>query len=156
MKKIFAIVLISATAFFNSGSFAQKTGKVSSYGARIDDARAIEATRLISQMEGKDSLNIKIRGKVIDVCQRKGCWMNVDLGAGRQMKVRFKDYGFFVPKNCAGKTVVMQGVAYKEETSVEELRHYAEDAGKSKADVEKIKQPEKNTSFEATGVLIYE
>jgi hypothetical protein len=81
--------------------------------------------------------------------------MNVDLGEGKQMMVRFKDYGFFVPKDADGKIAVMDGVAFREVLSVDMLRHYAEDAGKSKEEIEKITEPETRLSFEASGVLIY-
>mgnify|MGYP006180751099 CR=1 FL=1 len=54
--------------------------------------------------------------------------MRVDLGDGKEMKVTFKDYGFFVPLESAGKPVIMQGEAYYDTLSIEELKHYAEDA----------------------------
>jgi hypothetical protein len=81
--------------------------------------------------------------------------MNVDLGDGKQMMVRFKDYGFFVPLDAGGRTVVMEGVAFREVLSVDMLRHYAEDGGKSKEEIEKITEPETRLSFEASGVLVY-
>jgi len=152
MKKLLAALII----LFAAGPVvhAQNNAK-SSYGAKIDEHNFVDASRLPVLLAGKDSLAVKVRGKVLDVCQRKGCWMNISLGNGQEMKVRFKDYGFFVPKNAMGKIVVMDGVAYREKTSVEELRHYAEDAGKSKEEIEKINQPEENISYEASGVLIY-
>ena len=70
------------------------------------------------------------------------------------MFVKFKDYGFFMPKDIVGKTVIMEGVAYRETTSVEELRHYAEDEGKSKEEIEKITEPQVELKFMASGVLI--
>jgi hypothetical protein len=49
----------------------------------------------------------------------------------------------------------MNGIAYREVVSVEMLRHYAEDAGKSKEEIMKITEPETKLSFEADGVIIY-
>jgi hypothetical protein len=49
----------------------------------------------------------------------------------------------------------MEGVAFREVLSVEMLRHYAEDGGKSKEEIEKITEPEPRLSFEASGVLVY-
>ena len=69
--------------------------------------------------------------------------------------VRFKDYGFFVPKSGAeNKRVIMQGQAKQDTISVELLRHYAEDAGKPLQEIEKITEPEYNISFLADGVII--
>jgi hypothetical protein len=72
------------------------------------------------------------------------------------MRVTFKDYGFFMPKDISGKSVVIDGYAYIETTSVDILRHYAEDAGKSKAEIEAIKEPLRELSYEAAGVLLME
>ena len=68
--------------------------------------------------------------------------------------VKFKDYGFFMPKDIAGKEVIINGKAYVEEVSVDEQRHYAEDAGKTKEEIAKITEPKRTFSFEADGVLI--
>jgi len=135
-----------------SSVLAQKT---ESFGEKIKLDGAIESTSFLKQIDGKDSLLVKISAPIVNVCQKKGCWMNVDLGEGKQMMVRFKDYGFFVPKDADGKIAVMDGVAFREVLSVDMLRHYAEDAGKSKEEIEKITEPETRLSFEASGVLIY-
>ena len=80
--------------------------------------------------------------------------MMVDLGDGQKMRVSFKDYAFFVPKNSGGKTAVMEGVASWQETTVKELKHYAKDAGKSQEEIDAIKKPKKELVFEATGVIL--
>jgi hypothetical protein len=81
--------------------------------------------------------------------------LNIDLGNNQSMMVRFKDYAFFVPKDASGRKTVVEGRAFREVLSVETLRHYAEDAGKSKEEIEAITAPETRLSFEANGVLIY-
>ena len=80
--------------------------------------------------------------------------MKMDMGNNQTMMVHFKDYGFFVPKDCSGKHIVMEGIAFIDVTPVAQLRHYAEDAGKSKEEIEKITADEKELTFEASGVII--
>ena len=80
----------------------------------------------------------------------------MDLPNGESMRVTFKDYGFFVPTNSQGFPIVMEGVATLSQTDVETLKHYAEDQGKSKEEVEAITAPKKEITFEATGVVIKE
>jgi hypothetical protein len=70
--------------------------------------------------------------------------------------VKFKDYGFFMPKNIAGEEVIVEGVAFVEEVSVDEQRHYAEDAGKSPDEIAEITEPKRTLSFISSGVLIPE
>lgn len=81
--------------------------------------------------------------------------MDMKLADGSAMKVRFKDYGFFVPtRGLEGKRAVIQGTATREVVDVATLRHYAEDAGKSKEEIEKITEPRTDMLFLADGVLI--
>ena len=80
--------------------------------------------------------------------------MKVDKGNGETIMVKFKDYAFFMPKNLAGQTVVLEGDATVKEVSVKQQKHYAEDAGKSKDEINKIKEAKKEVQFVAKGVLV--
>ena len=132
---------------------AKEEKATGSFGAKIDENGALAAADLVKSLEGKDSVVGKFTAPITAACQKKGCWMTVD-AAGQEVQVTFKDYGFFVPKNAAGHTAVMEGVARKEELSVATLKHYAEDEGKTKAEIAAIKKPETKYTFEATGVII--
>ena len=120
-----------------------------------DDALA--ADRMAVHYEGMavgDTVPAKMVAKVEEVCQAKGCWMVLKLNDDEEVMVRFKDYGFFMPKDIAGKEVVVNGIAFVSEMSVEEQRHYAEDKGETKEAIEAITSPKKTYSFEADGVLL--
>ena len=125
------------------------------YGEKISEKGAVSTTKLEKLMNEKESVNVKLKGEIIQTCSKKGCWMSMDMGKGQKMLVKFKDYGFFVPKEGVnGKTAIIEGIAQKEVIDVATLRHYAEDAGKSKEEIEKITQPEEKFTFEAVGVII--
>ena len=97
-----------------------------------------------------------ISGQIIDVCPKKGCWMNVKVNTDTVF-VKFKDYGFFVPKKgISGKKAVISGKLSLDTLKVSELKHYAEDAGKSISEISKIKYPEVKISFLADGVIIFD
>jgi hypothetical protein len=147
---VFTLALVQLSTAQN-GQAADNT-----YGAAFTPDEVIPATELPAKMRGQERLDAQIEGVVKSVCQAKGCWMRVDVGDGQEMLVKFKDYGFFVPTNSAGKRVVMNGTAFTETTSVEELRHYAKDAGKSAKEIAKIKKPERSLQFEADGVVLAE
>ncbi len=128
-----------------------------SFGKEIIADDAIAATSMASHyktMNAGDSINSKMMAKVTSVCQAKGCWMTLDLEDGNEVMVRFKDYGFFVPKDITGKEVIVNGKAYIKDVLIDELKHYAEDAGKSAKDVEAITEAKRTYSFEADGVLL--
>ncbi len=101
-----------------------------------------------------DSFKVKFKATVTDVCQAKGCWMKLKLNDDSVAMVRFKDYGFFVPNDIAGKKVVVSGTAFVEEMSVADQKHFARDGGKSEIEIEKITEPKKTYGFEAVGVLL--
>jgi len=127
------------------------------FGETITSENAISKEELLKKyqaMNPSDTLNVKVATKIIDVCQKKGCWMNLDLGNNESTFVKFKDYGFFVPLNAAGSEVVVNGKAYIEITPIEDLKEYAKDAGKSPASIDSIMAPEKSYAFMADGVLI--
>ncbi len=131
--------------------------KYASFGNTIIPDDAIKASSMATHyktMQVGDSINSKMIAKVTNVCQAKGCWMTLDLGNGQDAMVKFKDYGFFVPKDIAGKEVIINGKAYVKEVSVGEQRHYAEDAGKSAEEIASITEAKRTFSFEADGVLL--
>lgn len=100
-----------------------------------------------------DTLQLTLKGNIKDVCSKKGCWMTLSMPNETDMMVRFKDYGFFVPLGASGE-VIVNGKAFFSETSIEDLRHYAEDAGASAEDIAAIVSPKVSYNFEADGVLI--
>jgi Domain of unknown function (DUF4920) len=102
-----------------------------------------------------DSMPAKVSGKISAVCQAKGCWMDFvsDDASKPKMKVKFKDYAFFMPMDCAGKRAVVDGYAYTQTTSVEELKHLAGDAGKTQTEIDAINEPKKELRFMANGVV---
>jgi hypothetical protein len=148
MKNILTLCFVLAVNFAVMGQTP------SHFGKDINDKRAIEASTLPAKMGGKDVMEVKVTGTVESVCQVKGCWMTVKLADGETMRVMFKDYGFFVPKDIAGKTVVFDGEAQKKIVPVEHLQHYALDAGKSKEEIAKITEAKSELTFIATGVIV--
>jgi len=128
-----------------------------SFGEKINDENVISARDMAAKYEAmqvNDTTTVKVMAKVDDVCQAKGCWMKLDLENGEQAMVKFKDYGFFMPKDIAGKKVIINGKAYVNEVPVDEQRHYAEDGGATKEEIAAITEPKKTYSFEANGVLL--
>ena len=68
------------------------------------------------------------------------------------MRVTFKDYSFFVPKDCDGKTVRLQGVVSVEEIPEDLAKHYADESKGESAD--DISGPQRVVTMTATGVEI--
>ena len=164
MKHLFFIAVIALMVGCNENKKQEElvmevedTGMAyQTFGEEITDDGALSKAEIIEKynnLKPGDTVALKFTSQVKEVCQNKGCWMRMDLGENEAM-VKFKDYGFFMPKNIAGQEVIVDGVAFVEEMSVEEQRHYAEDAGKTKEEIEAITEPKRTLSFISSGVLI--
>lgn len=148
-----AILLVAC----NNGKAPQNTENNASetyYGEKITPDGAIPVDELATAMGDKTEMAVKITGEVADVCQKKGCWMELKTADGKGLRITFKDYGFFMPKDCHGKTAIAEGIAKIEETSVADLQEYAKDAGKSAEEIAAITTPQKELVFEASGVIL--
>ena len=93
-------------------------------------------------------------GTVTEVCSKKGCWLKLKLSDGKVATVKMKDYGFFVPTALEGKKILINGNAALKTTSVKELQHLAEDAGKSKEEIDAITEPKETITIMANGIKV--
>ena len=146
MKKL--VLLMVLIPLF---SLAQNTD-LKYYGEKINPTNTVSLQDLITH--AKEKSIAKVNGTILSTCPKKGCWMQVKVETDT-IQVTFKDYGFFVPKNgLENKKTVLEGFVKQDTISVKMLRHYAEDAGKSKSEIELIVKPQFKLSFVASGVII--
>ena len=140
--------------FISLFSFSQELDSSSFFGKRIDYVDIKDYDVIKNKILELKSTDVKIQGKILSSCPMKGCWMKMNVN-NDTILVRFKDYGFFVPKNgIEGKSSVINGKISIDTLSIDQLKHYAEDAGKTKAEIALINEPEITISFLADGVII--
>ncbi len=154
-KFIFAIfaILVSLTSVAQPPTGNDEKGD--NYGSKVKTKGAIPMADLVSQLETVSNLEeTKVTAKIVEVCPNKGCWLKLELPDGKQATVKMKDYGFFVPLAAKGKTVVIDGQASIKTVSVKELKHFAEDAKKSQAEIDAITQPKKEVNILAKGIVV--
>lgn len=157
MKKIICILFaLGFPLLFVAQPPEGKAKSGSVYGAKIDPANAVAAGTLPALVKKGDSVNVKLKGKVLNSCASKGCWMTLQINETTEAFIKMKDYGFFVPTDIQGKTVVVEGVSYIKTTSVEDLKHYAEDAKKSQSEIDAITQAKDEFRIMANGILVVE
>jgi len=152
------IVLLSVVLFAISCTNSQKIeeGVSQKYGDQnITEEGVITGEELMALLEKKDSAQVKVAGKINAVCQKKGCWMYIDLDESNEMLVRFMDYGFFMPLDASGSTAIVEGIAKVDTLSVAWLKHQLEDANSSQEEIDAVTEPEISYSIEeATGVIL--
>jgi hypothetical protein len=130
--------------------------EVSFIGEAFETEQMMAVSELQNKVTEADSAIVVAGGKVMEVCQAKGCWMTMELADGKSMRVTFKDYAFFMPKDLAGREVIMKGLASYTTTDVATLKHLAADGGKTPEEVALITEPEHALTFLASGVTIVE
>lgn len=127
------------------------------FGEEFDYAQPELASAIFEKyqnMKSGDTVVTTFTSSVNSVCEKKGCWMRLKLTEEDESLVTFKDYGFFVPKDIQGQEAVVHGKLFVKETSVEDLKHFAEDAGKSEKEIAAITEPKLVYAFEADGVYL--
>ncbi len=151
MKKIFSAVV--GVFMFAGVAHAQQ------YGKTFNTEEAIEVTELASKLKSKNKVeNIAVTGTITEVCQKAGCWVKLENEGQDDVFVKFKEedgnHEMVVPKDIAGKTITVYGVASKKTTSVKDQKHYAEDAGASKEEIAKITKPKEELRIDAVGAVV--
>ena len=114
------------------------------------DAKPVALSDVLARPEQYSQAPVVTEGIVEAVCQNKGCWMQLTSETGKAgMRVTFKDYGFFVPKDSKSMTARIEGVVKVKALSKEEADHLAEEGAKitRKEDGTAVE-----TSFVASGV----
>ena len=156
MKAFFSILfLFFSLSFVRAQPPSVPAEKGTIFGAKTTADNAINVDQLPAVMQSNkgEKTAVKIKGVVTAVCEEMGCWIKIKSPTG-DMMVKMKGHSFFVPLALNGKEVVIDGMAEEKETSVEQLKHYAEDANKTKEEIAAIKEPKKEIIVEAKGVLV--
>lgn len=150
-----ALTVLALTLSFACSSTYDRSVEVEgwqSFGAGVSGARVLTLDELLADPAAHDGDTLVFEAPVLDVCPKKGCWMTFDTGEA-EMRVTFQNYGFFVPRDIAGRKVRVQGVFQMTEISLEDARHYLEDAGRHE-DAAALTGPQKGYAVVATGVLL--
>ncbi|MGK6340928.1 DUF4920 domain-containing protein [Chryseobacterium sp. DT-3] len=165
----FKAILFAAAVSISTLAFAQETSQKKSgppegsaivgdaYGSGVtSESKAITVDKLSKKLkkDNKKVEGVAVKGKVTDVCEKKGCWLTIQTEDNSQFFVKMKDYAFFVPTALKGKNVVLEGTAERKVTSVDEQKHYAEDAKKPQAEIDAITTPKEEIRFVANGIKV--
>ena len=119
-------------------------------GAPITQKNAVPLSAAITKLGNATSAPVFVEAKVDKICEVKGCWLGLVSDQGNA-RVTFKDYAFFVPKSLVGKQVLVEGMLEKITMSMEETKHYVQDAG---GDPSKVTTPRTEYRIVATGVQV--
>ena len=157
MKKIvFGIVVVLFAVIANAQPPAGNAKPGEWSGEKVTAEGAVDIAGIPAKLEKAETIDTKIKAKIVEVCPNKGCWLKLQVNDSTTAMVKMKDYSFFLPLAAKGKTVVIDGEVKMKTTSAAELKHYAEDAKKSKEEIAAITKPEKEIRVMAKGIVVVE
>ncbi len=145
---ILTLVSCSNSKMSDTASFAE----YGPYKVEVTKAIPVQAMIVDFTAKGNQRTAYTISADIEEVCSKAGCWINIQKSKDETLMVRFKDH-FTIPIDTkVGTTAFLHGELYTDTVSVDMLRHFAEDAGKTEDEIMKITSPKITTSFEADGI----
>jgi hypothetical protein len=100
---------------------------------------------------------IQVKGKITEVCEMMGCWMDLTNDAGQKIRIKVNDGEIDFPKDGAGKMAVAEGKLTKSELSKEQAiaraKEDAEDKGKA-FDPASVTGPQTVYQIQGSGAII--
>jgi hypothetical protein len=89
----------------------EKTGNagMQKFGAPVTARKAVDIAKLSKDPARFAGRKVRLEGTVKEVCQGKGCWVEVESG-GASFLARSLDESVLLPKDCKGRRIAIQGV----------------------------------------------
>ena len=149
MKQFVTAGVLAATLSAGAGCAARIAAPRATYGSAPAIASVpLPLDRALS--EANLGRTLAVKGRVAEVCKMKGCWM-VLTDDKDSVRITFKDYAFFVPRDLAGQTVVAEGVLSRKTLTEEEAEHLA---GESSAPNPPARVPREEWALVASSVFV--
>ena len=100
---------------------------------------------------------VQVKGKITEVCQMMGCWMDLVNDEGQKVRIKVNDGEIEFPKDAAGKVAVAEGrfdkIEFTREQAVARAEEEAKESGR-KFDPAKVKGPATIYQIQGTGAVI--
>lgn len=104
------------------------------YGEKLTLKETVAVSAIMEDPESYLGQDVLIEGLVVDVCSKRGCWMEISSDKEyEKIKVKVDDGVIVFPMSAKGHSALVQGKVYKISMSEEQvhawLKHEAEEHG---------------------------
>jgi hypothetical protein len=106
---MFTVLLASALAMPAFAGDAATIGN-QRFGAPVVEKKATNLGKLARKPASFAGKTLRIEGVVKEVCQGRGCWVEVQDARGATFIAKSLDESVLLPKDCKGQRIVVQGV----------------------------------------------
>lgn len=125
-------------------------------GKPLSNGKPVPVATLLASPDTYVGKTVQVKGKITQVCQMMGCWMNIDSG-GKSIRIKVDDGQLEFPKDSAGRTAIAEGKLTKSELTREQAiaqaKHEADEMHR-KFDAAKVKGPLTKFQIEGTGAVL--
>ena len=121
------------------------------FGASLTLESPTRLAAVVAEPDRYADEKILLSGRLTDLCTKKGCW-TVLADGDATVRVRFEDYGFFLPPDALGRHALVEGRAQVRVVSEREARHLASES--RGGDPASIVGPQRELGFVASGVRL--
>ncbi len=128
------------------------------FGEAITLKAVTEIGAILAEPDAFVGKNVRIEGKVVDVCAHQGCWMEI-VGdkPEHHIQAKVQDGVIVFPQEAKGKSAVVEGEVQKLELSLEQTvayyKHLAEAKGED-FDTESVKEPRNVYRIWVSGAVV--
>lgn len=126
------------------------------YGKKINDRKAVALDEFDILANNTDTLFVKLKAGISEVCQEDGCWFRINLHSGKRMIVKIENDAFVIPSDVSGKHVLIEGKSFIETVPEDVMKHYAKQAGELQWIIDTIHGDHIERIFIASSVVITE
>lgn len=128
------------------------------FGKKLTQKKITKISDILKEPKKYEGKKVVVKGTVVDVCQKRGCWIFVASDVKFQkMRMQVEDGVIVFPMSVRGKTAMVEGTVVVEELDKEEAlekaKHHAEEKGE-KFDPASVKYPAVEVLLEATGAVV--
>lgn len=129
-------------------------------GAPLSLDSATSIATLSASPEKYTGKVVQVKGKVTQVCQMMGCWMEiVEPQSKASIRLKVNDGEIVFPKDSIGKTATAEGtlnkISLSKEQAIARAKHEAEEQGRP-FDAAKVKGPAVIYQIQARGAVLSE
>ena len=126
------------------------------YGKKINDHKVVELEEFDVLAKNTDTLYVKLKAGISEVCLEDGCWFRINLHDRHRMIVEIENDAFSIPTDMAGRHVMIEGKTYMQMRTEEEMKRFAMQAGELQWIIDTISGAHYQRTFLATSAVITE
>jgi hypothetical protein len=128
------------------------------FGAGVTLTESMPVDKLLAEAKAHVGKTVRVEGMIVDVCPKRGCWMDL-AGPAAGQKVRFKvtDGEMVFPMDAKGKYAVVEGVVAVNELTLEETKEYLAYQQKeygAEVDPASVTEPMSIVRLDGTGAML--